>query len=98
MEKDYTKQKILNTALEMFSVQGFEATPISQIADAVGNRKASMYSHFASKQEILDTLMEQILEGYEKRSLFAKANWDDPAYTKDKQDITSDTAVQMVLG
>lgn len=98
MEKDYTKQKILNTALEMFSVQGFEATPISQIADAVGIRKASMYSHFASKQEILDTLMEQILEGYEKRSLFAKTNWDDPAYTKDKQDITSDTAVQMVLG
>lgn len=98
MEKDYTKQKILNTALEMFSVQGFEATPISQIANAVGIRKASMYSHFASKQEILDTLMEQILEGYEKRSLFAKANWDDPAYTKNKQDITSDTAVQMVLG
>ena len=42
--------------------------------------------------------MEQILEGYDKRSLCAKTNWDDPAYTKDKQDITSDTAVQMVLG
>lgn len=50
MEKDYTKQKILNTALEMFSVQGFEATPISQIANAVGIRKASMYSHFASRK------------------------------------------------
>ena len=49
MEKDYTKQKILNTALEMFSVQGFEATPISQIADAVGIRKASMYSPFCKQ-------------------------------------------------
>ena len=98
MDKGNTKQEILNTALEMFSVQGFEATSISQLADAVGIRKASMYSHFASKQEILDALMEQTLEGYEKHSIFAKANWDDPAYTKDKQDMTPDTAVQMLQG
>ena len=79
MDKGNTKQEILNTALEMFSVQGFEATSISQLADAVGIRKASMYSHFASKQEILDALMEQTLEGYEKHSIFAKANGDEPA-------------------
>lgn len=39
MEKNNTKQEILDTALELFSVQGFEATSISQIADAVGIRK-----------------------------------------------------------
>ena len=82
----------------MFSVQGFEATSISQLADAVGIRKASMYSHFASKQEILDALMAQVLEGYEKHSIFAKANWDDPAYTKDNQDMNADAAVQMLRG
>ena len=98
MEKCNTKQEILETALEMFSVQGFEATSISQLADAVGIRKASMYSHFASKQEILDALMVQVLEEYEKHSIFAKANWDDPAYTKDKQDMNADAAVQMLRG
>lgn len=82
----------------MFSVQGFEATSISQLADAVGIRKASMYSHFASKQEILDALMAQVLEEYEKHSIFAKANWDDPAYTKDNQDMNADAAVQMLRG
>lgn len=50
MEKTNTKQEILDTALDLFSTQGFEATSISQLADAVGIRKASMYSHFASRK------------------------------------------------
>ena len=47
MERGNTKQEILNAALDLFSVQGFEATSISQIANAVGIRKASLYSHFS---------------------------------------------------
>lgn len=46
MEKGNTKQEILEAALDLFSVQGFEATSISRIAGAVGIRKASLYSHF----------------------------------------------------
>ena len=58
MVRGNTKQEILEASLELFSVQGFEATSISQIADAVGIRKASLYSHFESKQEILGTLVK----------------------------------------
>ena len=54
MEKGNTKEQIIETALDLFSVYGYEATSISQIADAVGIYKASLYSHFANKQEILD--------------------------------------------
>ena len=54
--KGNTRQEILDAALELFSVQGFEATSISQLAEAVGIRKASLYSHFENKQAILDTL------------------------------------------
>ena len=46
MDRGNTKQEILEAALELFSVQGVEATSISQIASAVGIRKASLYSHF----------------------------------------------------
>ena len=98
MTEKNTKQAILDTALDLFSVQGYEATSISQIADAVGIRKASMYSHFGSKQEILDVMVQESLEQYDKRSIFAKADWDDPAFTKDKQDVTPDAALQMILG
>lgn len=93
-----TKQEILDAALELFSVQGYEATSISQLADAVGIRKASLYSHFENKQAILDALIQTTLEEYEKHSIFAKADWDDPEFTKDKENITPEAAAQMFIG
>ena len=52
MEKGNTRQGILEAALELFSVQGFEASPIAQIASAVGIRKASLYSHYESNKDV----------------------------------------------
>ena len=98
MERGNTKQEILNAALDLFSVQGFEATSISQIADAVGIRKASLYSHFENKQAILDAIVKDVLEQYAEHSIFALADWDDPDFTKDKQQMTPDAAVQMIRG
>ena len=98
MEKGSTKQEILDVSLDLFSTQGYEATSVSQIAEAVGIRKASLYSHFAGKQEILDELIKITLEQYEQHSIFANADWDDPAFTKDKENITSDVAVRMIVG
>ena len=98
MEKGNTKQEILEVALDLFSTQGYEATSVAQIAGAVGIRKASLYSHFASKQGILDALVREVLEQYGRHSIFAQADWEDPAFTRDKQDVTPDVAVQMILG
>lgn len=97
-EKRNTKREILNAALDLFSVHGYEATSTAQIADAVGIRKASLYSHFSNKQEILDELIKVTLDGYNKHSVFAKADWSDRTFTKNISDITPDTALQMVLG
>ena len=95
MDRGNTKQEILEASLELFSVQGFEATSISQIAGAVGIRKASLYSHFENKQAILDALVKEVLEQYEEHSLFAKAN---QAKDVDELPLTPDAAVQMILG
>lgn len=76
MEHGNTKQEILEAALELFSVQGFEATSISQIASAVGIRKASLYSHFESKQAILDALVRDVLDQYAAHSIFARPDGD----------------------
>ena len=67
MDRGNTKQEILEASLELFSVQGFEATSISQITNAVGIRKASLYSHFENKQAILDALVQEVLEQYADR-------------------------------
>ena len=95
MERGNTKQEILEASLELFSVQGFEATSISQITNAVGIRKASLYSHFGSKQAILDTLVQEVLEQYEGHSLFARADWENDAGSLPQ---TPDDAVQMIQG
>ena len=95
MDRGSTKQKILDASLELFSVQGFEATSISQIANAVGIRKASLYSHFENKQAILDALVKDVLEQYGAHSIFAKTDWE-----KGTGDLplAPDAAVQMIQG
>ena len=93
MERGNTKQEILAASLDLFSVQGFEATSIAQIADAVGIRKASLYSHFESKQAILDALVDEILEQYDAHSIFTREEWDN---SSNPQAITPDTAAQMI--
>ena len=95
MDRGNTKQEILEAALELFSVQGFEATSIAQIASAVGIRKASLYSHFENKQAILDAIVKEVLEQYAAHSIFARADW--------QRDVgsfpqTSDDAVKMIQG
>lgn len=95
MERGNTKQEILEAALELFSVQGFEATSISQIASAVGIRKASLYSHFESKQAILDALVKEVLEQYAAHSIFAKTDW---GKDSDNLPMTPDDSVQMIKG
>jgi AcrR family transcriptional regulator len=54
-----TRQQAQRVALELFSTQGYEATSMRQIGDALGINKASLYYHFASKEAILRSLFEE---------------------------------------
>ena len=98
MDRGNTKQEILEASLDLFSIKGFEATSISQIANAVGIRKASLYSHFENKQAILDALIKDVLEQYAEHSIFAKADWDKYDDKENKSALTPDSTVQMILG
>ena len=93
MERGNTKQEILDASLSLFSVQGFEATSISQITDAVGIRKASLYSHFENKRAILEALIDEVLEQYEKHSVFSKKNREKGI---ENIPLTSDAAVKTI--
>ena len=93
MDRGNTKQEILEASLDLFSVQGFEATSISQIANAVGIRKSSLYSHFENKQAILDALVKIVLEQYAAHSIFAGTDWEKDT---DNLPLTPDEAVQMI--
>lgn len=58
VEEKTTKEKIFDSAIELFAKKGFDATSMREIAEAVGIKKASLYSHYKSKNEIMDNIFE----------------------------------------
>ncbi len=46
------KQRIIETALDLFYNQGYLATGINQIIEEAGVSKASFYDHFKSKEDL----------------------------------------------
>lgn len=53
-----TKEKIIDESLTLFSKKGFKGTSVKDIADAVGIKDSSLYKHFASKQQILNSIID----------------------------------------
>ncbi|GAC1401410.1 MAG: transcriptional regulator AmtR [Mycobacterium sp.] len=51
------RAEILDAAAELFTLRGYANTSTRGIADAVGMRQASLYHHFATKDDILEALM-----------------------------------------
>jgi len=52
-EEMTTKERIFEVALDLFAKKGYDAVSMREIAEAVGIKKASLYSHFASKDDLL---------------------------------------------
>lgn len=53
------REEILDAAAELFTTRGYAATSTRSIAEAVGIRQASMYYHFARKEDLLHELLGQ---------------------------------------
>ncbi|WP_280345471.1 TetR/AcrR family transcriptional regulator [Nocardia neocaledoniensis] len=57
------RAEILDAAAELFTTKGYANTSTRAVADAVGIRQASLYHHFAAKDDILDALLAQTIAG-----------------------------------
>ena len=57
-----TKERILETALELFAQSGYLGTSMSDIAKELGITKGALYKHYTSKQEILDSIIDKMNE------------------------------------
>lgn len=55
-----TKERILETALELFAQSGYLGTSMSDIAKELGITKGALYKHYTSKQEILNSIVERM--------------------------------------
>jgi AcrR family transcriptional regulator len=59
-----TKEKIIEKALDLFAHKGYEGTSMEDIAQEVGIKKASLYSHYAGKEIILREVFGKVLKEY----------------------------------
>ena len=57
-----TKEKIIDTALERFSIHGYSSVSVRDLAKDVGIKESSLYNHFKNKQDIFDTIIEQCMD------------------------------------
>lgn len=54
------REEIMDAAAELFSTKGYEETTTTDIMKKVGIAKGTLYYHFASKEEILDAMIERM--------------------------------------
>ncbi|HEX2946757.1 MAG TPA: TetR/AcrR family transcriptional regulator [Clostridia bacterium] len=64
-----TREKILETAIDMFSVKGYNDVSIRDITRAVGIKESSLYNHFTSKQQILDEIFEYLVRQFDSMTI-----------------------------
>ena len=64
MEKMTTKDRILDSALTLFSEKGYDGVGVDLIAEKAGIKGPSLYKHFKGKEDILDSLIKKVETHY----------------------------------
>ncbi len=55
-----TKERIFDVALDLFSKKGYDSVSLREIAEEVGIKKSSIYSHYPSKEAILIDIFQYL--------------------------------------
>ena len=90
MKERNTKKAIVDEALELFSLKGFDSVTVADIASAVGIKAPSLYKHYDSKQAIFDAILAEMETRYEQQA--ASMQLDGKNAEKDK-DYYADISV-----
>ena len=77
IQSERTKEKIIASAIDLFSKKGFNFTSISDIAKSTGITKGAIYHHFENKDAIFYAVLESVRHLWREkvlRDLFGKSN------------------------
>ena len=62
---DKTRAKILDEAVKLFAVKGFDAVSVNELCEVVGIQKTTFYYHYKSgKEALLEDVMSRWEKGY----------------------------------
>jgi AcrR family transcriptional regulator len=62
-----TKEKILDTARELFNESGYSQVTIRQIASAMGISSGNLNYHYGTRESVLEALYFQMVEPFDER-------------------------------
>jgi len=65
-KKSETRQRLMETALQLFSEHGYEATTVKDIASAADVAKGTFFNYFETKEAILPAIAAHRLEQLEE--------------------------------
>ncbi|HEY7223253.1 MAG TPA: helix-turn-helix domain-containing protein [Micromonosporaceae bacterium] len=68
-----TRTRIQQVAVELFAERGYDATSLREIAERLGVTKAALYYHFKSKDEIIQSLVEDQTRAVDEILAWARA-------------------------
>lgn len=74
-----TRRRILVESTRLFASQGYHRTTMADIAAAIGKTQGAIFHQFASKEDILNAVVERLARGFKVYSDAIKgAGQDDP--------------------
>jgi len=89
------KDAILDEATRLFAERGYEGTSMADLAERVGLRKASLFHHFASKEELRGAVLDRLVR--RMTSVLTEATKDDAGVDYAKRiDALTDAVVDML--
>ena len=62
-EVNGTKEQILFNARALFATHGYDGTSIRQLTSSLNITPAALYYHFASKNDVLEAVTQNLIEG-----------------------------------
>ena len=75
---DERKEEILDVAEQLFAAKGFDNASTNDIIREIGIARGILYHHFASKEEILDAIVERMISRSISRARYIIRDKDTP--------------------
>jgi AcrR family transcriptional regulator len=67
-----TRARIQEVALELFTENGYEATSLREIAERLGVTKAALYYHFRTKDDIVASIVAELVRRMEELTAWGR--------------------------
>lgn len=64
-----TREKILNSAIELFTLRNYNSVGVQEISDHVGIKKGTFYHHYESKKELTLACIDSMWNSYKQEFL-----------------------------